>query len=67
MSVNIKKLCTSSVKFDDKHQYKAILEAAMALTPEIFSDNSFISNGQSVTLKNLVRENQSVNFLKFWM
>ena len=31
---NIKKLYRSAVKRDDQHQYKAILEAAIASTPE---------------------------------
>ena len=48
---NIKNLCKSSGKHDDQQQYKAILEAAMVSTTEIFTDNSPISSTQYGTLK----------------
>ena len=52
MSGKINKLYTSAVKCDDQQQYKAILEASIVSTTGIFTDNSPISPGPSVTVIN---------------
>ena len=49
---NIKKLYTSAGKFDDKNQYKAILEAETVSNTERFTDNIPMSNGTYATLRN---------------
>ena len=38
----------------------------MVSNPEGFTDNSPMSPSQYVTMKNLVQENHSINFLKHW-
>ena len=62
MSGNNKKLYKYAGKFDDQHQYKAIIETAMVSTPELFTDNIPISPIQSVMWKIQVQENHSVSF-----
>ena len=62
---NIKKSYKSAGKCANKQQYKAILEAAMVSTNEEFNKNSPISPGLSVTVKILLKVNQSVNLLKY--
>ena len=54
MSGKIKKLCKYSEKWYDQQQYKIIIEAEMASTPEGFTDNIPISPSQSTTLKKLI-------------
>ena len=49
---NINKLCTSAVKCDNQHKYKAIIELVMFSPPEISTKNSTISPGPSVTVIN---------------
>ena len=49
---NIKKLYTSVVKYDDQHQYKAIIEAALVSTTDIFTDNNPMSPEPSITVRN---------------
>ena len=49
---NIKKLCTSSEKYDDQLQFKAIIEASMISTPDIFIDNSPMSPGPPMVVRN---------------
>ena len=49
---NIKKIYTSSGKCDNKLQFRAILEVSMVSTPNIFIDNSAISPGPSMIVKN---------------
>ena len=49
--VNINKLYTSTRKYNDQQHYKAIIEAKMVLTPEIFTDNSPMSTGPYETIK----------------
>ena len=49
---NIKKLYTSAGKYDYKKQYKAIIEAEMVSTTDIFPDNSPISPGTYGTVRN---------------
>ena len=46
-----KKLYTYSGKYDDKLQLKAIIEASMVSTPEIFTDNSPMSPGPPMIVK----------------
>ena len=46
------RLYKSSGKYDYQKQCKAIIEAEMLSTPEIFTDNSPMSPIQSVTVKN---------------
>ena len=48
---NINKLYTSAGKFDYQQQYKAIIEAKMFSTTEIFTSNIQMSSGTSVTFK----------------
>ena len=36
---NIKKLYRSSVKCDNHHYYKAMIETEMVFTPDIFTEN----------------------------
>ena len=48
---NINKLYTSSVKCDDKMQFKAIIEVSMVSTTEKFTDNSSISPGPPIIVK----------------
>ena len=48
---NTKKLYTPSGKCDNQQQYKFIIQAEMVSTPEIFTDNSQISPGTSVTVR----------------
>ena len=55
---NIKKLYKSSGKCDDQQQYKAILEASMVSTTDLFTGNSSISPGPSVTVKNSSEKNR---------
>ena len=49
---NIKKLYKSASKCDNQNQYKSILEAVMVSTTEIFTENSTMSPGLSMTYKN---------------
>ena len=49
MSGNINKLYTSAGICENQQQYKYILEVAMVSTPEIFTDNSPMPPGPSVT------------------
>ena len=49
---NINKLYKYSEKCDHQHQYKAILEETMVSTPEIFTENSPMSPGPYMTVKN---------------
>ena len=49
-----------SGKFYDQQQYKAILEATMVSTPEGFTDNSLMSPGLYVTVKNHIAR-KSIN------
>ena len=65
ISVKKKEAIKSSGKCDNKQKYKGILEAAIFLNPEVFTDNSPMSSGPYVTLKNIAQENNFVNFLKF--
>ena len=51
---NIKKLYTSAVKCDNQQHYKAILEATMVFTTDIFTYNSTMSPGPSVTVNNRI-------------
>ena len=51
---NIKKLYKYDGKCDYQQQYKAILEAEMVTTTEGFTDNSPMSPGPYVVIKNLV-------------
>ena len=67
MSGNIEKLCKSSGKCDDQQQYKAILEAAMVYTPEIFNDNSTTSPVPYETVKSLVQGYHLINFYMYCM
>ena len=48
---NIKKLYTSAGKCDFQQYYKAIIVAEMVPNPNIFTDNSPMSPGTSVTVK----------------
>ena len=48
---NINKLYESSGKYDDQQQYKAIIEAEIIFTTEVFTDNSPMSPSQSVNVK----------------
>ena len=48
---NIKKLYTYSGKCNDQLQFKAIIEASMVSTPEIFTDNSPMSPGPPMIAK----------------
>ena len=48
---NIKKLYKSAGKCDDQNQQKEIIEAAMVSNTEGFTDNSPISSGSYVTVK----------------
>ena len=59
---NINKLYKSYVKFDYQKIYKAIIEAAMVSIPGVFADNSPMSPGPYVTVKN---PNASKSFHKF--
>ena len=47
----IKKLYTSAGKYYDQLQFKAIIEASMVSTPEIFIYNSPISPGPPMIVK----------------
>ena len=49
---NINKLYISAGKWNDQHQCKSILEAAMVSTTEIFTDKIPMSPGTSVTVRN---------------
>ena len=51
MSEKYQKIYTYAGKYNDQQQYKAIIEAVMFSTPEIFNDNSLISPGTSVTFR----------------
>ena len=51
MSGNISKLDTSAGKCDDQLQFKAIIEASLVYTPEIFTDNSPMSPGPPMIVK----------------
>ena len=59
---NIIKLFKSTGKCDYQQQYKAIIEASMVYTTDIFTDNSPLSSRQSVTVKIQVQENHSFRF-----
>ena len=48
---NINKLYKYAVKCDNQQKYNAIIEAAMASTPEVFTVNIPISHCQYVTVK----------------
>ena len=48
---NIKNIYQSSGKCDDQQNYKAILEAYMVSTPEVFSENSPLSSGPFMSTK----------------
>ena len=52
MSVKNKKLYKSSGKCDYQQQYKAIIEVAMVFTTDGFTNNTPISPGPYVTVKN---------------
>ena len=52
---NINKLYIYAGKYDNKQQYKAILEAAAVFTLEGLTKNSPIPSDMSVTIKNLVQ------------
>ena len=54
---NIKKLYKYDGKCDYQQQYKAILEAEMVTITEGFTDNSPMSPGPSVTVKNTSARN----------
>ena len=60
---NIKKLYTSSGKYNHPLQFKAILEASMVYTPERFTDNSPISPVPPMIFKTAVQENHSIYIL----
>ena len=62
---NIKKLYTSVVKWDNQQQYKYIIETAMVSTPERFTDNSTISTGISVTVRNPIARESLRLFTEF--
>ena len=47
----IKKSYTSTGKYDNQQQYKAILEVALVSTSNGFTDNSPISPGTSLTIR----------------
>ena len=47
----INKLYKSAVKFDDRLQFKSIIEASMVSTPDMFIDNSQISLGPPMIVK----------------
>ena len=49
---NINNLYKYAGKCDDKHQYKAIIEAKMVSTNEVFTENIIISPGPSIFSKN---------------
>ena len=49
---NINKLYKSARKFDDQQQYKSVIEAKIVSIPERFTENSPISPGPYVTVKN---------------
>ena len=49
---NTKKLYKTADKWNDKQQYKAILEVAMVSTPEGCNTNSTMSPNQSESTKN---------------
>ena len=49
---NINKLYKTAGKFHDKQQYKAVIEAWMVSTPEVFTNNSTILPSQYLTVKN---------------
>ena len=51
MSGKIKKLYKNAGKCDDKHQYKAVIEAAMVSTPEGCTNNSPIKPNPYVCTK----------------
>ena len=48
---NIKIKYQSADKCDYQRQYKSIIESIMVYTPEVFSENSQMSSGQSVSIK----------------
>ena len=60
---NIKKLYTSSGKFDDQHHYKNIIESALVSTPERFNNNMDLLWLSERPLQ----ENHYVYLLKLWM
>ena len=49
---NIKKLYTSAGKCDGKLQFKSIIESPMVSTTDIFTDNSSMSSGPPMIVKN---------------
>ena len=49
---NINKLYTSANKYDSQLQFKAILEVSMVSNTEIFTDNSPMSLGPPMVVKN---------------
>ena len=51
---NIKKLYTYAIKCDDQQQYKAVIEAALVSTADIFSNNGPMSSGSSMHFRNPV-------------
>ena len=63
---NINKLYTFTGKCDDQHNYKAIIEVEMVSTTDRFNNNSTISPGTSVPVRNTIARYQSVYLLKFW-
>ena len=63
---NIKTLCKSARKCDDKQKYNAMDKSTMVSTPEGFNDNSRITYGQSVHVKKLVEGNLFVTLQKDW-
>ena len=48
----INKLYKSSGKYDNKQQYKGNIETEMVFTPGVFTDNSPMSPGPYMTVKN---------------
>ena len=47
----IKRIYTYDGKCDYQHQYKQIIESTMVYNPEVFTDNSPMSYGPSVPVK----------------
>ena len=63
----IKKLYKSAVKCDDQQQYKVIIELCIVSAPEGAIDNNTLSPGSYISGKTQVQENQSFNFIKYWV
>ena len=63
----IKKLYKYDGKCHDQQQHKAIFEKSMVYTPEGFTNNSTISPGSSVPVKNISASKSIHQFWKDWM